>query len=532
MVVLPRLIGLTERSLGCILGGAIGDAMGYPVEFKRIKEIKSLYGPSGITEPEEYKGFYRFSDDTQMTVLTAYGLLFAETRLYSYGLMSHPMDYAWPAYRRWAVTQGEHIDLQNDHVPWVLEYDSMKARRTPGSTCLESIRNNPLRCVKERPVNFSKGCGGLMRAAPAPIWSWKNMKEADASMDLAADVAAATHSHPLGWLTAAFLGSLIHHILDRVSLEDSVLLAVNDCRKKYSGEKYLGEMLSLIDKAIAAAGSEVSDEEGMTSLGEGWIAEQTLALAVFACLRHPDDFGTAIRAAVNITGDSDSVGSVVGNIMGAYLGIDAVRKAFDIQKLEDYEMLEEIASDLATACPLERSSSATWRWEYKYTLADDYVKKMQKKGASTDESMIREAVDEALEAERSKHGGPFGCVIAEDGRIVGRGHSMVFVDNDPTAHGEIIAIREACRALGTSDLHNCILYASSEPCPMCKAALSWAKIGRVVFAASMREVDNVCRFKDMDLSNTMMRGNDPVFIQQLRVENGLEPVKEYKRNRH
>jgi len=531
MVVLPRLIGLTERSLGCILGGAIGDAMGYPVEFKDILKIKQMYGPSGITEPEEFDGRYRFSDDTQMTVLTAYGLLFAESRLYSHGLMSHPMDYTWPAYRRWAVTQGVHIDLQDDHIPWVLEYDSMKARRAPGSTCLESIGNNSQRCVKEKLVNFSKGCGGLMRAAPAPIWSWKNMNEPDMSMDLAADVAAATHSHPLGWLTAAFLGSLIHHILDRVALEDSVLLAVNDCRKKYEEEKYLDEMLALVDKAITLAGSDVSDEKGMASLGEGWIAEETLALAIFACLRHPDDFGAAIRTAVNITGDSDSVGSVVGNIMGAYLGVDAVRKAFDIRKLEDHGMLEEIATDLASICPLEDYSSAAPRWAYKYTYYNGDTE-MQKKGTATDERMIREAVDEALEAERSKHGGPFGCVIVEDGRIVGRGHSRVFVDNDPTAHGEMIAIREACKTLGTSELYRCTLYASSEPCPMCKAALRWAKIGRVVYAVSMREVDSVYRFKDMDMSNMLMMGMDQVPTQQIRVENSLQPIEEYKKNRY
>ncbi len=370
MVEQSEGIGFAERTMGCIIGGAIGDAMGAPIEFQHIEMIHRTYGPDGIIEPPEIKGAYRFSDDTQMTVLTAYGLLFAETRMFSYGLMSHPMDYTWPAYRVWADKQGFKIQNLDDHTPWVMKYESMRSRRAPGNTCILSICGNDFRLKKEAPKNQSKGCGGLMRAAPAPIWCWKNGNKPGISMELAEDVAAATHGHPLGWMTAGFMGSLIHHILDGETLQASVDMAMEDSRKRYDHEKYLEEMMNPIEAAISLVSSDLPDEQCMETLGEGWVAEETLAMAVFACLRHPDDFRLAMRAAVNITGDSDSVGSVAGNILGAYLGIDAVDDAFDTHKLEDYPMLEQISKDLATVCPLG-NDSYDFEWEHKYTITND-----------------------------------------------------------------------------------------------------------------------------------------------------------------
>ncbi|MBP5203438.1 MAG: nucleoside deaminase, partial [Candidatus Methanomethylophilaceae archaeon] len=109
----------------------------------------------------------------------------------------------------------------------------------------------------------------------------------------------------------------------------------------------------------------------------------------------------------------------------------------------------------------------------------------------TDEEMLDMAIDEALSGIRSGHGGPFGCVISKDGEVVALGHNMVLENNDPTAHGEVSAIRRACSILRTIDLSSCTLYTNSEPCPMCKAAISWAKVGKVVYAVTMRDANDV-----------------------------------------
>ncbi len=147
---------------------------------------------------------------------------------------------------------------------------------------------------------------------------------------------------------------------------------------------------------------------------------------------------------------------------------------------------------------------------------------------ATDEELLRMAVKEALDGIRAGHGGPFGCVIAKDGEVIDRGHNRVLVDNDPTAHGEISAIRNACRTMKTIDLSGCTLYTSSEPCPMCKAAISWAKVGRVVYAATMEEANDVLGFKDKRMSEAMERGEELTPSEQHHVPGYLEPFEEYR----
>jgi tRNA(Arg) A34 adenosine deaminase TadA len=103
------------------------------------------------------------------------------------------------------------------------------------------------------------------------------------------------------------------------------------------------------------------------------------------------------------------------------------------------------------------------------------------------EIFMLEAIQLAVEMMRLGRGGPFGAVVVKDGEIVGRGWNAVTSTNDPTAHGEVMAIREACRKLGSFRLDGCDLYASCEPCPMCLAAAYWARVGQVYYAASRHD---------------------------------------------
>ncbi|AUD00459.1 nucleoside deaminase [Spirosoma pollinicola] len=100
-----------------------------------------------------------------------------------------------------------------------------------------------------------------------------------------------------------------------------------------------------------------------------------------------------------------------------------------------------------------------------------------------DDYFLREAIQLAREGMTTDQGGPFGCVIVRDGEIVGKGFNMVTSTNDPTAHAEVVAIRDACQNLGTFQLDGCTLYASCEPCPMCLGAIYWARPSRIVYAA-------------------------------------------------
>lgn len=101
------------------------------------------------------------------------------------------------------------------------------------------------------------------------------------------------------------------------------------------------------------------------------------------------------------------------------------------------------------------------------------------------------AIEEAQKGIRAGHGGPFGCVIVKDGRIIGRGHNEVILRNDPTCHGEVMAIRDACGKLGTFDLSGCELYTTAEPCPMCAGAIKWANIAKVYYGCNIADTDSI-----------------------------------------
>ena len=101
------------------------------------------------------------------------------------------------------------------------------------------------------------------------------------------------------------------------------------------------------------------------------------------------------------------------------------------------------------------------------------------------------AIEEAAEGIRAGHGGPFGCVIVRDGRVVGQGHNEVVLRKDPTCHGEMQAIRNACENLGTFDLSGCELYTTAEPCPMCAGAIMWANIKKVYYGCNIADTDSI-----------------------------------------
>ncbi|SEH50347.1 guanine deaminase [Ruminococcus flavefaciens] len=101
------------------------------------------------------------------------------------------------------------------------------------------------------------------------------------------------------------------------------------------------------------------------------------------------------------------------------------------------------------------------------------------------------AIDEARTGITAGHGGPFGCVIVRDGKVVGRGHNEVIKQNDPTCHGEVTAIRDACKNLGTYDLSGCELYTTAEPCPMCRGAIMWSNIRKVYFGCNIADTDSI-----------------------------------------
>ncbi|MGM9971601.1 MAG: nucleoside deaminase [Anaeroplasmataceae bacterium] len=138
-----------------------------------------------------------------------------------------------------------------------------------------------------------------------------------------------------------------------------------------------------------------------------------------------------------------------------------------------------------------------------------------------------EAIKEARMGIKEGHGGPFGCVIVKNGNIVGRGHNEVIKNNDPTCHGEIMAIHDACNNLGTFDLNGCEVYTTGEPCPMCLSAILWANMKKVYYGCNISDT-SIIGFRDSlfyEFMNDKDRKNK--FVEELDREECLEVYKEY-----
>lgn len=173
-----------ERVAGCLLGGAVGDALGAPIEFMRLPAIRKRFGPAGLTDyAPAYGRLGAITDDTQMTLFTAEGLLRAVCRGRLKGICHAPTAFHF-AYLRWLKTQGyecpgDGFRTATEDLPrfdpdgtmpngWLSTVRELRVQRGPGNTCLAALRSGRFGRVEDRePINDSKGCGGVMRAAPA-----------------------------------------------------------------------------------------------------------------------------------------------------------------------------------------------------------------------------------------------------------------------------------------------------------------------------------------------------------------------------
>lgn len=196
-----------------------------------------------------------------------------------------------------------------------------------------------------------------MRVAPVGIaFSRIEIERMDKE---AAQIAAITHGHSLGWLPAAVLAHIIRRIVyfknDYACIKDIVIEARNTIAKLWPDDEHIDELVSIVDLAIELSENGDDDSTNIKIIGEGWVAEETLAIAVYCSIRYENDFSKAIIAAVNHDGDSDSTGAVTGNIVGAWVGFDAIDSKWK-DNLELFDIIEEVAEDLCHGCQIEEYS--------------------------------------------------------------------------------------------------------------------------------------------------------------------------------
>jgi ADP-ribosylglycohydrolase len=358
------------RVRGCLLGGAIGDALGGPVEFEDARSIVAKH-PDGV------RGFVSgaagwppgtITDDTQMTLFTVEGLVRASVRTdrglgFTVAVVQH-------AYDRWLDTQTLR-EPSGERDGWLQAEQWLYARRAPGNTCLSALSDarkgeSSIPQFGAEAMNDSKGCGGVMRVAPFGLLPARYPTEW--IFDSAATAAGYTHGHPTGKLASGALAAIIHEICGGATLDAALdtaaaLLAQHPNHEETSTTLSFARHLA----ATATGHGPVTVER----LGGGWVAVDALAIAVYCALAYPEpeQFLDALALAVTHTGDSDSTGAICGNILGALHGETALppELVFTVEgRPVILQLADDFALEFATAERLHGDYGPHTAWTTRY----------------------------------------------------------------------------------------------------------------------------------------------------------------------
>ncbi|XVQ89157.1 ADP-ribosylglycohydrolase family protein [Microbispora siamensis] len=339
-------VGYYSSVMGCMLGGAIGDALGNPVEFMSLVQIRAAHGPDGLRDMVSTE----VTDDTQMTLFTAEGLIRA--RLHRID----PVEAVRSAYLRWLDTQQFPEPPAADEVlrnGWLRQEGWLYARRAPGTACLSGLYASGRHVDVPAPgaigeVNpLSKGCGSVMRSAPFGLSVFD-------PFETAARCSYLTHGHPTASLSAGAFAAITHDLVRGDSLEQAVRQALG----RLTGYPAHEETVSALRAAVHLAAGPEPTAEAVESLGAGWVAEEALAIAVYCALAEPDP-RKALLLAVNHSGDSDSTGAICGSILGAQHGFRFLPADW-LDIVEGRRTLVKITYDLLT----EPTSHGYWTDRY------------------------------------------------------------------------------------------------------------------------------------------------------------------------
>lgn len=310
-----------------LLYGALGDALGYPIEFYPEYQIDEYLTEMNFNRL--LQGEYLVSDDTQMALFTFEGILIND---------EDPIPSIYKCYLDWLDTQ----TLRNDgpNVSKLKHIDVLRHQRAPGITCLNALQSGTMGTYKTI-LNDSKGCGGMMRLAPLAVYYAYTDKASHTISDLAAQSSAITHSHKMSHISSYhFAGILVSLIRNQKDLKETILETLEETLNYFNQSQYVNEYKSLIEKTIALSEVLEDDRSSTHDLGEGWIAEESLAIALYSVLKYKDP-KQALYTSINHRGDCDSTGILAGNILAVLYPHDI---SFDeyFEKIDVYELIEDL----------------------------------------------------------------------------------------------------------------------------------------------------------------------------------------------
>ncbi len=352
---------------GCLLGMAVGDAMGYPVDSLRLEEIRQNYGPNGLLGYDLVNGYADVTSYTQLAAFTCNGLLIALTRGQMLGKMAPLVKYVGLSSREWMVSQ-RPWGRPDRTFCWLLQRPDICRRYCMDTRMLDTLsRYSP--GAPELPVNNFITPGGLTSAIGVGLFFNPDRMSQEELDRLGAETVALTHGGALALLSGAALAHIISRLLyePEIPIKQLTLEAALAVKKQF-GHQYpqCGELTNLLrmavsmDREVSLPPWDVMEKIHCES------AAQVLAGALYAIMAGGEEFDSSMIIAVNHSGRSAAVGAVAGAILGLRQ-TEAALPEFYLECLEPADTLRELADDLWCGCPMERGNrlfDADWDRKY------------------------------------------------------------------------------------------------------------------------------------------------------------------------
>ena len=292
---------INDKYRDIILAGALGDALGYEIEFDNITYIKKTYGENGVNYSNAVK--YIISDDTQMTLFCQEAIKEAKIKNLN---MEETIQNIYFYYKEWLKTQNQY-NISKIKIDFAKQ-EGLHFERAPGITCLQSLSGY----VMGRsyfPINDSKGCGGIMRTAPVLLYS----DDLDDVINLGIEQACITHGHPEGYLSAGMFSGLLLLGVNGYSFEDAYKITKEIIAKKEKSNSFI----DYLNKKEDGYTKSYTENEMTKKFGEGWTGETALGIAIYSYL-NSNTLENCLSKAINHNGDSDSTGLLAGQLFAAF----------------------------------------------------------------------------------------------------------------------------------------------------------------------------------------------------------------------
>ena len=362
-------MGLSQSTYrGCLLGLAVGDAMGYPVDSLTLGEIRENYGPNGLLGYDLVNGYADITSYTQLAAFTCNGLLIALTRGQMMGKMAPLVKYVGLSSREWLASQRPWGRPERTFC-WLLQRPDICRRYCMDTRMLDTLSRENLGTL-ETPVNNFTGPGGLTTAIGVGLFHHPDRMNQPELDRLGSETVALTHGGALAFLSGAALAHLISRSLyaPQLPLKQLVLETAQMISTLFSHQypAQSTELTTLLRLAVSLEKDVSLNTWDVMERIHCQSAAQVLAGAVYACMAGGEEFDTAMIIAVNHSGRSAAVGAIAGSLLGLRLGESALPE-FYLECLEPADTLRELADDLWTGCPMEMGKRLfDADWDHKY----------------------------------------------------------------------------------------------------------------------------------------------------------------------